>query len=74
MSFGLMNAPAHFTDLMNTIFMPELDKLSWCSLTTYLYIQRVRKIMKTICESCFNDSGTISSMQNAASVNSRLVE
>jgi hypothetical protein len=26
MSFGLTNAPAHFTDLMNSIFMPELDK------------------------------------------------
>jgi hypothetical protein len=26
MLFGLTNAPAHFTDLMNSIFMPELDK------------------------------------------------
>jgi hypothetical protein len=26
MSFGLMNAPAHFTYLMNLVFMPELDK------------------------------------------------
>jgi hypothetical protein len=26
MSFGLMNAPAHFMHLMNSIFMPELDK------------------------------------------------
>jgi hypothetical protein len=26
MSFGLTNAPAHFTYLMNSIFMPELDK------------------------------------------------
>jgi hypothetical protein len=26
MSFGLTNAPAHFTFLMNSIFMPELDK------------------------------------------------
>jgi hypothetical protein len=26
MSFGLANAPAHFTYLMNSIFMPELDK------------------------------------------------
>jgi hypothetical protein len=25
MSFGLMNAPAHFMYLMNSIFMPELD-------------------------------------------------
>jgi hypothetical protein len=26
MSFGLTNAPAHFTNLMNSVFMPELDK------------------------------------------------
>jgi hypothetical protein len=26
MSFGFTNAPAHFTYLMNSIFMPELDK------------------------------------------------
>jgi hypothetical protein len=26
MSFGLTNAPAYFIYLMNTIFMPELDK------------------------------------------------
>jgi hypothetical protein len=26
MSFGLTNAPAHYTYLMNSVFMPELDK------------------------------------------------
>jgi hypothetical protein len=26
MSFGLMNAPAHFMYFMNSVFMPELDK------------------------------------------------
>jgi hypothetical protein len=26
MSFGLMNAPSHFIYLMNSVFMPELDK------------------------------------------------
>jgi hypothetical protein len=26
MSFGLTNALAHFTNLMNSVFMPELDK------------------------------------------------
>jgi hypothetical protein len=26
MSFGLTNAPSHFTYLMNSIFMPKLDK------------------------------------------------
>ena len=26
MSFGLINAPTHFIYLMNSVFMPELDK------------------------------------------------
>jgi hypothetical protein len=26
MSFGLINAPAHFMYLMYSVFMPELDK------------------------------------------------
>ena len=26
MSFGLTNAPTYFTYLMNSVFMPELDK------------------------------------------------
>jgi hypothetical protein len=26
MSFGLTNAPAHFMYLINSVFMPELDK------------------------------------------------
>jgi hypothetical protein len=26
MSFGLTNVPAHFVYLMNSVFMPELDK------------------------------------------------
>jgi hypothetical protein len=26
MSFGLTNAPAHFMYLMNSVFIPELDK------------------------------------------------
>jgi hypothetical protein len=26
MSLGLMNVPAHFMYVMNSIFMPELDK------------------------------------------------
>jgi hypothetical protein len=36
-SFGLTNAPVHFMYLMNYIFMPELDKFLWCSLTTLVY-------------------------------------
>jgi hypothetical protein len=35
MSFGLTNAPTHFMYLMNSVFMPELDKFTWSSLTTF---------------------------------------
>jgi hypothetical protein len=36
MSFGLTNAPAHFTYLMNSVFMPELDKLVVVSIDDIL--------------------------------------
>jgi hypothetical protein len=74
MSFVLTNTPAHFMYLMNSVFMPKLDKFVVSSLMTYLYNQRVRKIMKSICESCFNDCETISSMQSLVSVNSGLMK
>jgi len=35
MSFGLTNAPAYFMYLMNSVFMPELDKLLWCLSMTF---------------------------------------
>jgi hypothetical protein len=35
MSFELTNAPAHFMYLMNSVFMVELDKISWFSLKTF---------------------------------------
>jgi hypothetical protein len=55
MSFGLMNALAHFMYLMNSVFMPELDKFVMvCSLTTSLYIQIVWKKMKSTSELYFN--------------------
>jgi hypothetical protein len=34
MSFGLTNAPAYFMYLMNSVFMPELDKFIMASMTT----------------------------------------
>jgi hypothetical protein len=74
MSFELTNAPAHFMYLMNSIFMPELDKFVMVSLMTYLYIQRIRKSMKSICESRFSACETISSIQSLASVNYGLMK
>jgi hypothetical protein len=46
MSFGLTNFLAHFMYLMNSVFMPELNKFVVVLLMTYLYIQRVWKNMK----------------------------
>jgi hypothetical protein len=34
LSFRLTNAPAHFTYLMNLVFMPELENSWWSSLMT----------------------------------------
>jgi hypothetical protein len=73
MSFGLTNAPAHFMFLMNSVFMLELDKFVVVFIDL-LNSPRVRKIMKSICESCFNDCGTVSFIQNSASVNSELMK
>jgi hypothetical protein len=36
MSFGLTNAPTHFTYLMNSVFMPELDKFVVVSIDDIL--------------------------------------
>jgi hypothetical protein len=71
MSFELMNAPAHFMYLINFVFMPELDKFVMVFIDDILVYS---KNMKSICESCFNDCGTINSMQNSGSVNSGLMK
>jgi hypothetical protein len=48
MSFGLMNAPAYFMYLMNSVFMDYLDKFVWCLLMIFLYIPRMSKSMRSI--------------------------
>jgi hypothetical protein len=53
MYFGLINAPTHFMYLMNSLFMLEMDKFV-VVLTTFLYIRRVWKNMKSTFESSFN--------------------
>jgi hypothetical protein len=71
MSFGLMNVLAHFMYLMNFVFMLELDNLSWCSLTTFLYIQRLWKNMKNTSKLYFNINESTSFTPNLASVSTR---
>jgi hypothetical protein len=41
MSFGLMNAPAHFMYLMNSVFMPELDKFAMVFIDNILIYSRI---------------------------------
>jgi hypothetical protein len=48
MYFGLKNAPAYFMYLMNSVFMTELDKFIVVSLTTSLFIPRMKKNMRNI--------------------------
>jgi hypothetical protein len=43
MSFGLMNAPAHFMYLMNSVFMPELDKFVVVFINDILIYSRSMK-------------------------------
>jgi hypothetical protein len=75
MSFGLTNASAHFMYLINSVLMPELDKFVVVFIDDIpVYIQRLQKNMKSICESCFNDCNTISFMQSLTNVNSGLMK
>jgi hypothetical protein len=62
MSFGLTNAPAHFMYLMNSVFMPELDKFVMVFIDDMIYSKSEES--KLFC----NDFETINSMPSSASV------
>ena len=52
MSFGLTNAPATFSRLMNSIFMEYLDKFVLAYLDVFLFTRRTRKSMPNIIDLC----------------------
>jgi hypothetical protein len=71
MSFGLTNAPAYFMYLMNSIFMPEMDKfLWWSSSMISWFIPRMKPSTLSICIPYFRDCATNSCMLNCPNVNS----
>jgi hypothetical protein len=58
MSFGLTNAPADFMYLMNSVFMPELDKFAMVFIDDILvysmneeeHEQHLRIILQRLCD------------------------
>jgi hypothetical protein len=67
MSFGLTNDPAHFMYLMNSVFMPELDKFVVVFIDDIL-IPRAKRSMHNISDLFCNDCETINFMPSSASV------
>jgi hypothetical protein len=70
MSFGLMNAPAHFMYLMISVFMPELDQFITVFIDDILVCSKVWKSMKITPKLYFNTYKSISCTPSSASVSS----
>jgi hypothetical protein len=70
MSFGLTNISAYFMYLVNSVFMPELDKFIVVFIDDILIYSKNEEEHASTCALFSNISVTISSMLNFPSVNS----
>jgi hypothetical protein len=68
MSFGLTNAPAYFMYLMNSVFMPELDKFVMVFINDILVYSKNEDEHMSIYTSCFSDCTIIVFMLSCLSV------
>ena len=69
MSFGLTNAPAYFMYLMNSVFMPELDKFVAVFIDDILIYSKNEEDHAEHLSMFFNDYEIIIFMPNSPSVN-----
>jgi hypothetical protein len=70
MSFGLTNAPAYFMYLMNSVFMPELDKFVVVFINDIVVYSKMKTNILSICTSCFSGYAIIIFMPSCLNVSS----